>query len=63
LRHYLKNGIKEDRCSSGWFIASEAMELHEGVTSEKQAVELCFSIDHVGAFAGRNKMKAPIDSV
>ena len=63
LRHYLKNGIKEDRCISGWFIASEAFELHEDIINEKQAVELCFSRNTLGAFAGRNRMKAPIESI
>lgn len=63
LRHYIEFGIKEDRCISNWFIASEAIELNDGITNKKQAVELCFKSDQVGAFQGRKKMKAPISSI
>lgn len=61
LRHYLKNGLKEDRCISNWFIPSEAMGLHPGITNAKQALELCFADRNIGYFEGRIQMKAPID--
>ena len=63
LLHYLAYGIEEDRCVSGWFIASEAVDLHQGVSNRKEAVELCFSCEQLGHFAGRRMMRAPLDSI
>lgn len=60
LRHYLKYGIKENRCAAGWFIASEALTIHSNCVTPQEVLRLCFSELPLGSIEGRLNMDSPL---